>query len=182
MKWKVCRFDNANITWVFCMSDIIKSPLYSYNWFLGNHFMVDDFKLRHVTSMTVWLWIWNIYETYHTKTGLDISVVVIPKEGLAGSGQSFFWYDTDCRIVLSWLQRLYYIVVCQGIQAKTVRQGGPGTPQYSRCHTKRRMGVAPPANPSFGMTTTKILRPVLVWHGLYETYPGNNAGPEWHVP
>ncbi len=29
--------------------------------------------------------------------------------------------------------------------------------QCSRCHTKRRVGMAPPAKPSFGMIMTKIL-------------------------
>ncbi len=34
----------------------------------------------------------------------------------------------------------------------------------SRCHTKRRIGKALPANPSLGMTTTKTLRSVFLWH------------------
>ncbi len=32
---------------------------------------------------------------------------------------------------------------------------------YSRCHTKRRIGGASPANPAFGMTTTKVFKDVL---------------------
>ncbi len=33
-----------------------------------------------------------------------------------------------------------------------------------RCHTKRRMGAATRAHPSFGMTTTKTLMSVFSWH------------------
>ncbi len=37
----------------------------------------------------------------------------------------------------------------------------------SRCHTKRRMGAATRAHPSFGMTATKTLRSVFSWRALY---------------
>ncbi len=42
----------------------------------------------------------------------------------------------------------------------------------SRCHTKRRMGAATRAHPSFGMTTTKTLRPVFSWHASFNTQLG----------
>ncbi len=40
----------------------------------------------------------------------------------------------------------------------------------SRCHTKRRMGSAKRAHPSFGIPMTKTLRSVFSWHVSY-----------WHV-
>ena len=39
-------------------------------------------------------------DVHHEETDLNAFVAVIPKEGLAGWGQSFFWYDTDCKINL----------------------------------------------------------------------------------
>ena len=35
---------------------------------------------------------------------------------------------------------------------------------YSRCHTKRGIGGKGPANPSFGMTMSKILKDPFLWH------------------
>ncbi len=40
----------------------------------------------------------------------------------------------------------------------------------SWCHTKRRIGGAPPANSSFSITMTKILRYILSWHGSSDGY------------
>ncbi len=40
-------------------------------------------------------------------------------------------------------------------------------PSYSVSHTKRRFDGAPPANPSFGTTVTKLLKAVIM---LYVTH------------
>ncbi len=57
----------------------------------------------------------------------------------------------------------------------------------SRCHTKRRIGTATRAHPSFGMTTTKTLRSVFSWcasliqltvHCCGNFHQNFNAG--WH--
>ena len=66
----------------------------------------------------------------HAKTGLLILVIVVPKE------EPFFWYDIDYRIVLCHVHRLHFI---DGVIPKE--------------------GFVP-AKPSFGITTTEILRPV----------------------
>ncbi len=63
---------------------------------------------------------------------LKIFVVDISKEGLAGS--SAWWHDTDYRIVLCHLHRLYSLV-----------------------------STTPKAKPSVEMTAKKLLRPVLAW-------------------
>ena len=51
-------------------------------------------------------------DVHHEKTDLKVFVVVIPKEELAGSQprQSFFGYDTECKILLYCLLRLYSVV------------------------------------------------------------------------
>ncbi len=51
------------------------------------------------------------------------------KNWRAGPHQSFFWYDTDYRFIICSPHRVYMV--------------------YSQCHTKRRIGGALPANPSF---------------------------------
>ncbi len=40
----------------------------------------------------------------------------------------------------------------------------------SRCHTKRRMGAATRARPSFGTTTAKTLRSVFSWRTSFNSY------------
>ena len=71
----------------------------------------------------------------HAKTGLLIFVIVVPKE------EPFFWYDIDYRIVrvLCHVHRLHFL---DGVIPK---EGFAGLV---------------PAKPSFGIITTKILRPV----------------------
>ena len=83
-------------------------------------------------------------ELCHTKTGLKIFVVVIPKEGLSYTSPAL----SSC---------LWYVFV-------NVRWycGVPDTSHV--CDMCFNFGVMP-ANHSFGMTTTKILRPVLAWCG-----------------
>ncbi len=81
----------------------------------------------------------------HRKTDLKIFVVVIPREGLVGGPrQSFFWYDTDYKI--------YFVKIAD---------------YKSKVSVIPKEGLAGPANPSFGRTTTKILRSVFPWHRLY---------------
>ncbi len=53
--------------------------------------------------------------------------------------QFFFWYGTDFKI---------RHMTCEGCMLRV----------YSCCHTKRRIGSTPLANPAFGMTTTKIFK------------------------
>ncbi len=48
-------------------------------------------------------------ERCHEKMCLKIFVVVIPKEKLEGPRQSFFGHDTDYKIVLCCLHRLYSV-------------------------------------------------------------------------
>ncbi len=71
------------------------------------------------------------------------------KDRRAGPCQSFFGYDTDYKIVLGCLHRLYSLVSVIP-KERLVR---PGLPIL--------------AYPSFGMTTTKILRHVFPWHSSY---------------
>ena len=79
----------------------------------------------------------------HKKIDLKVFVVVIPKEGLPGEApQSFFGYDTDYKILLYCLQRLYFVV---GVICKEGLVG----PQ--------------PTNPSLSMTMTKTLQSVFLW-------------------
>ncbi len=66
----------------------------------------------------------------HEKTDLKVFVIVIPKEGMKPTFRE-------------------YNLLCQ--QSQILK---------SRCHTKRTMGSAMCAHPSFGMTTTKTLRTV----------------------
>ncbi len=40
-------------------------------------------------------------------------------------------------------------------------------PKQDTCHTKRRIGGALPANHSFGMKSTKVLKHVFPWHGSF---------------
>ena len=54
-----------------------------------------------------------------------------------------FWHDTDFSRIWSMISAVKFWKV--------------------GCHTKRRMGAAKRAHPSFGMTTTKILRSVFSW-------------------
>ncbi len=71
-----------------------------------------------------------IYDVRHEKTDLKVFVVVIPKEGWARVTPTFREYDLRSQ------------------KTQILK---------SRCHTKRRMGAATRAHPSFGMTTTKTL-------------------------
>ncbi len=72
-------------------------------------------------------------EVCHEKTDLKVFVVVVPKEGWARprTTPTFREYNLWCQ------------------QSQVLK---------SRCHTKRRMGKATRAHPSFGMTMTKTLR------------------------
>ncbi len=56
------------------------------------------------------------FELCHGKTSLKIFVVVILKEGLAETRQSFFGYDTDCKIELFRLHRLLVYSVVGAIR------------------------------------------------------------------
>ena len=76
------------------------------------------------------------------KQVLKIIVMVIPKEGLAGTStakSSFGMIPTACRIVLCYLHRLYFTV---------------------SVIAKEYLAELVPDKPSVGMTITKILRPV----------------------
>ena len=53
----------------------------------------------------------------------------------------------------------------------------------SRCHTKRKMGAATSARPSFGMTMTQENRDLFVWHSPHVFYclPGlQHDDMIWH--
>ena len=76
--------------------------------------------------------------------------VVIPKECLVGPWQSFFWYYTDHRFVISSDNRKH-LYSSQIIW-------------YNRCHTKRMISGTPATNRSFGVTTTKIFKDVFLQH------------------
>ncbi len=78
------------------------------------------------------------YKLCHEKMCLKICVVVIPK----GPHQSFFGYDTDYKIALFCFQGLYSVV---GV---ILKEGLVGPK---------------PANSSFGMAMTKVLRSVSPW-------------------
>ena len=89
------------------------------------------------------VFIWAVSE----KRCLNIFVVVIPKEGLTGGAQPI--------LILVWhrLQNIIY--------------EGSSIQFYSWCCTQRRIGGCPPANPSLGTTTTKIVRHIFSWHSSY---------------
>ncbi len=80
-----------------------------------------------------------VIDTRHKKTDLKVFVVVIPKEGLGPANPSLNIISEGSRVIF-----------------------------YSRCHTQRRIGGAPPANPSLGMAMTKTLRSVFSWHAWYD--------------
>ncbi len=89
----------------------------------------------------------TIIEPCHGKTSFKIFVVVILKEGLAGPCTSLFGYDTDYKIVLCYLHRL-----------------------YSKVGVIPKEGLAGPARQSlFGYDNYKDinwdLRHVFLWHG-----------------
>ena len=90
----------------------------------------------------------------NVKTHLKVFFIVLPKEGLAGWDPKKDWLAGAPQILLWVWYRLQNIIY----------EGSRVVIFYSRWHTKRRIGRAPPANPSFGMTMTKTLtclRPVL---------------------
>ncbi len=76
---------------------------------------------------------YNMIEPHHAKTLLKVFVIV------GGARQSILWNGTYYKFIICSLHISYY---------------------YIRCHTKRRIGWALPANPSFCMITTKISRRV----------------------
>ncbi len=152
------------------------------------------------------------YELCHGKSCVEVFVVVIPKEGLAGSPpHSFFGYDTNYKIVLCHLHRLWtwwmrmlnafwvtmYViynpdwiptpnfVTKQESPCSKVRMDSPSWIKipalrvYSRCHTKRRIGWSLPADPSYGMTMTKILRRLFPWHSILCKYQSGLSKYIW---
>ena len=75
------------------------------------------------------------YDARHEKTDLTFFAVVTPKEGWAHmAAPILFWYDPDFLDFESYKDTLHYT----------------------------RMGAATRAHASFGMTTTKTLRPVFL--------------------
>ena len=78
----------------------------------------------------------------------SLSLSYPKKDWQAGPSQSFFGYDTDYKFVLFCIQR-------------NVR------PHPGNVINLTRIVGAPPANPSFGIITTKILRHVFSWHGSF---------------
>ncbi len=78
----------------------------------------------------------------------SLSLSYPKKDCRAGSRKSFFGYSTDYKIVL----------FCTHIFTDYIL--------WSLSY--QRIGRAPPTNPSFGMTTTKILRHVFPGQGSYE--------------
>ena len=66
---------------------------------------------------------------------LGIIACILSVSHLPQKRQSFFCYDRDYRFVICSLHRLQF---------------------YSQCHTKRKIGRALSANPSFGMIATAL--------------------------
>ncbi len=114
---------------------MILSPWHSSKSKREDKFMLaKTAKYAHVSSL----------ELCHEKMCLKIFVDVIPKEGLASRAPSILL------LVWHWLQNK----ICEDSRIQC----------YSQCHTQRRIGWAPPASPSLGMTATKILRQIFSWH------------------
>ncbi len=103
-------------------------------------------------------------EPSHGKMCLKIFVIVIPKEGLAG------WTPPILLLVWHRLQNR----ICKGSFHNFI-VSGISKEIYSRCHIQRRIGGAQPTNPSLGMTTIEILRPVFAWHTLQLQLPALTA-------
>ncbi len=85
----------------------------------------------------------------HAKRTLMSWVIVLPKEGWACVAAPIF--------LLVW-HRLFGI---QNISKKNNKKKKKNS--ESRCHTKRRVGAATRAHPSFGMTTAQDIRDLFVW-------------------
>ncbi len=81
--------------------------------------------------------------------------------------KSFFGYDTDYKIVLSTAGS--FLVTIPPVNPQTNIINCTLLPSqitlFSRCHIKRRIGEAPPANISLAMTMIKVLLiHVFPWH------------------
>ena len=85
----------------------------------------------------------QLFDVRHEKKDFKVFVVLIPKEGLVGGALPI--------LILVW----HRLKICNALPSQIIT--------CSRCHTKRRIGEAPPTNPSFGMTMTKKLRSVFSW-------------------
>ncbi len=76
----------------------------------------------------------------------------------------FFWYETNYImpiLLLLW----HWLQICNLQPSQTkMSQTVKFYILNSRCHTKRRIGGAPSANPSFGITTTKLFKDTLLQH------------------
>ncbi len=83
------------------------------------------------------------FDLCHGKMCQDLCCC-IPKEGLVGGARPI--------LLLVWKHRLENII-CKDSRVQL----------YSQCHTQRRIDGALPANPSLGMTKTKILRHIFQW-------------------
>ncbi len=117
-----------------------------FAWRLESNFNSDIFQSEYLRRLSIsYLQTFQAFslkmisksDARHKKMCLKIFVVVIPKEG---------WARVAAPIT------------------HTIWGGQKTQILKSQCHTKRRMGAALPANPSFGMTPTKTLRSVFSWH------------------
>ena len=110
-----------------------------------------------------------ICELGHTKIGLKVFVLVIPKEGLANTNPAF-WYETDNRIALCYHHRIYCHSLGQVVLAVMragILRSHHGYVKHSRSHVQQQCicwGPHPPAcdNISQPYDNDKIFRPVSV--------------------
>ena len=103
--------------------------------------------LQHTLVGEFWIYAWGVCPK---NVSFKIFVVVIPKEWLVDRALP--------NIILVWHQLCN--ITCKGCRLQI----------YRRYHTKRKIGVAMPANPSFVMTTTKIFKDAFLWHATHFLY------------